>query len=85
MFETSIGHVAFVPRASGGTWEYWTRCGEVWRADVTAPVMPDGYRSGRWYGTDRYACRAAILAAAAVGAEDETLAQQSLRDMGVTS
>ena len=51
--DKSLGHVAFVPRVSGGTWEYWTRAGQVWRMDSSAPVMPDGYRSGRWYGPDR--------------------------------
>lgn len=49
----SQGHIAFVRRSSGGTWEYWTRCGEIWRMDASAPVMPDGYRCGRWYGAHR--------------------------------
>ena len=64
----SDGHIAFVPRASGGAWEYWARQGEIWRADTIAPVMPDGYRVGRWYGTDRHATRQSIAAASAKGA-----------------
>lgn len=63
MIERSNGHIAFVPRASGGTWEYWTRDGEIWRQDTTAPVMPDGYRSGRWYGADRASTRENLLSA----------------------
>ena len=63
----SSGHIAFVPRASGGTWEYWERDGEIWRQDTSAPVMPDGYRSGRWYGTDRHLTRETIRAAAKAG------------------
>lgn len=61
--ERSRGHIAWVPRASGGMWEYWERDGEIWRMDSTAPVMPDGYRSGRWYGTDRHLTRTAIYRA----------------------
>lgn len=59
----SRGHIAFVPRATGGFWEYWARQGEIWRQDTHAPIMSDGYRIGRWYGVDREATRANLRAA----------------------
>lgn len=37
----------------------------VWRQDTHAPVMPDGYRVGRWYGADRDSTRENLERAAA--------------------
>lgn len=45
----STGHIAFIRDTHQGFWEYWERDGSVWRQSTAAPVMPDGYRSGRWY------------------------------------
>ena len=40
----SEGHVAFI-----GPFEYFTDdAGELYRADTSWPVMPDGRRWGRW-------------------------------------
>ncbi len=50
MLETSVGHVGFVRDSHGSLWEYWVRGDSVYRQNVAAPVMPDGYRSGRWFG-----------------------------------
>jgi hypothetical protein len=47
--ERSQGHIAFVPSTHGDRWEYWERDGSIWRQIESAPVMPDGFRSGRWY------------------------------------
>lgn len=52
----SIGHIAFVPDTHGSFWEYWERDGHIWRQSVVAPVMPDGYRSGRWYARATERC-----------------------------
>lgn len=60
MYQRSKGHISFVPRASKGTFEYWARDGHIWRMDASAPVMPDGFRSGRWYGPDRADIRAQL-------------------------
>ena len=49
MTEQSKGHIAFVPTTHGDRWEFWEREGSIWRQVESAPVMPDGYRSGRWY------------------------------------
>ena len=49
MIEHSEGHIAFIPDTHQGFWEYWERDGHVWRQSTSAPVMPDGFRSGRWY------------------------------------
>jgi hypothetical protein len=51
----SLGHLAFVPDTHGSHWEYWERDGSIWRQNVNAPVMPDGYRGGRWYAYAREA------------------------------
>ena len=59
----SLGHICFVPRVSGGWFEYFARSGHIYRMDSSAPVMPDGYRCGRWHGPDREDIRAAIAAA----------------------
>lgn len=53
MPEISNGHIAFVPRASGGFFEYFTRDLQIYRADSANPVMPDCYRVGRWYSSIR--------------------------------
>jgi len=45
----SDGHIAFVRDTHGGFWEYWERGGDIWRQTTLAPVMPDGYRVGRWF------------------------------------
>lgn len=51
--DTSDGHICFVRRVSGGWWEYFARQGSIWRMDSSAPIMPDGFRCGRWYAYDR--------------------------------
>lgn len=43
--QRSVGHICFACRL-----EYFERDGEVYRAQSCAPVMPDGYRFGRWEG-----------------------------------
>ena len=43
MSDKSIGHVEFL-----GTFEYFIRNGELYRAPIHNPVFPDGYRVGRW-------------------------------------
>lgn len=41
----SQGHIRF-----SGSWEFY-RVGEhIYRAPIAAPVMPDGFRCGRWWG-----------------------------------
>jgi hypothetical protein len=40
----SSGHLEFE-----GRWEFYAVGDEVYRADVQAPVMPDGRRGGRWF------------------------------------
>jgi hypothetical protein len=47
----SAGHLAFIPDTHGGYWEYFrSEDGQhVYRQTTSAPVMPDGRRSGRWY------------------------------------
>ncbi len=51
MNETAIstGHLGFCPDTRGSRWEFYQHADHVYRAPVYAPVMPDGYRSGRWY------------------------------------
>jgi len=46
----SKGHLAW----EGGS-EWYVRDGEIYRAPERAPVMPDGYRSGRWQCSLRHA------------------------------
>jgi len=46
----SKGHQATI-----GDFEYFIRNGELFRARITIPVMPDGYRSGRWCCPERMA------------------------------
>ena len=41
--QNSNGHQATI-----GAYEYFLRDGNLYRANVVLPVMPDGYRSGRW-------------------------------------
>lgn len=48
-YSRSDGHIAFVADTHGSAWEYWVRGDSIYRQNVNAPVMPDGYRSGRWY------------------------------------
>lgn len=55
--EKSKGHLAFVA-FRGQEWELFVRDGSIFRAPASAPVMPDGYRSGRWEGFDRPSTRA---------------------------
>lgn len=40
---TSTGHMATI-----GSYEYFLKNGQLYRANVVLPVMPDGYRCGRW-------------------------------------
>jgi hypothetical protein len=43
--EKSKGHIKFI---WNNTYEYYDRDGEVYLAPIHNPIMPDGYRSGRW-------------------------------------
>lgn len=49
----SKGHIGFAVDPWGVKWEFYRRAGSVYKAHASAPVMPDGYRSGRWFGFDR--------------------------------
>ena len=44
MIEKSKDHIQF-----SGENEFYLFNGSVYRADVNRPVMPDGYRCGRWF------------------------------------
>lgn len=46
--ETSRGHLKFVDGING-KYEYFKRNGQIYNAHIDRPVMPDGYRCGRWY------------------------------------
>lgn len=47
--EKSRGHLEYYELENNmGTVEFFVRNDEVFRAPVKAPVMPDGYRCGRW-------------------------------------
>lgn len=43
----SKGHICFGINAGNST-EFYQRDNEVYRAPVGNPIMPDGYRCGRW-------------------------------------
>lgn len=62
--EKSSGHIAFMPDTHRGFWEYFVVGGDVYRATSSAPVMPDGRRSGRWYCYATESRIAGIIAAA---------------------
>lgn len=46
----SAGHRAII-----ANYEYYHRAGALYRAPMTAPIMPDGYRAGRWQCADAMA------------------------------
>jgi hypothetical protein len=53
----SAGHISFVDG-----YEWFDRAGEVYRAPISACVMPDGYRCGRWESSrDHWNRRAAFV------------------------
>ena len=43
--DKSMGHLFF----EGGYEYFIAESGNVYRADAALPVMPDGYRCGRWF------------------------------------
>ena len=43
----SKGHLGYWVTDIGITWEYFRRGSDIYRANVDAPVFPDGYRCGR--------------------------------------
>jgi hypothetical protein len=43
IMEKSQGHIKVI-----AGYEYFIRNGELFRARIELPVMPDGYRCGRW-------------------------------------
>lgn len=50
--EKSKGHLCWWI-TEDGVWEYFVRGADIYRAPHYAPVMPDGYRTGRWEYPDR--------------------------------
>ena len=56
--QKSMGHIAFGNMAPGGWAEFFIRNGELHRAPVDNPVMPDGFRCGRWQCSENQADKA---------------------------
>lgn len=46
--DKSEGHLGFCYPDEFPAFEFFTRGEEVYRASLSNPVMPDGYRCGRW-------------------------------------
>jgi len=44
MNKQSKGHKTFKDN-----YEYFTQGKDVYRAEISLPIMPDGYRCGRWF------------------------------------
>ena len=50
--QKSQGHIMFEDAKVGSssmTWEFYRFNESIYRANAIAPVMPDGYRCGRWF------------------------------------
>lgn len=68
IIEKSKGHIGFLHKK----WEFWKADnGDLYRSDITNPVMPDGRRCGRFEATKETAATALRLAIEAARAERE--------------